>query len=83
MSPHYQDGDFVLLQSRFFKARLSPDRDIVFKHKKFGLMIKRIREINPVEKTVSVYGTHQDSSWTSEIGPVSFDSILGLKLHKV
>ena len=83
MSPHYEDGAFVLLLSRFFKSRLYPEQDIVFKHQKFGLMIKRIREINKPEKTVTVYGTHHDSSWTSEIGTVSFDSILGVKIFKV
>ena len=83
MSPYYKDGDYVVIYSMFLKLMLQENRDIVFKHQRLGLLIKRISRVNFAKKTVSVFGTGYGSSSTQKIGDVEFQNIIGYVIFKV
>ena len=82
MSPVYNHGDFVILLSRFFKRKIIPEKDVVFKHPFQGLMTKRIKSITKEDNTISVYGLSNDSISSRKLGQISILDIVGVVLKK-
>ncbi len=78
LSPFFVPGDYVLLVDlRFPFQRLAKDDFVVFKHPRFGRLIKKVISINHDLETVQVEGTNSDSVTSDQIGPVQFSDISG------
>ena len=82
MLPHYREGDFLFV-TRFFKPFfLKLAKDIIFTHSEFGLLLKRVIQIDKSRKILRVYGTGENSINSEEIGDVSFDQVEGVVIYK-
>lgn len=80
LAPHYQEGDFVIIvKIPFFLHinRLKEEDVIVFRHPKFGVMMKRIHYFSPQEGGIFVYGTHPSSVDSRQFGPIRQEDIIG------
>lgn len=78
MSPDFREGDFVVLTTGpFFLKRLKIGDVIIFKHKLYGMLIKRIASINPETAEVYVKGTRPDSLDSRRLGAIRHDAIRG------
>ena len=71
MSPDFQEGDFVALATApFFLKRLKIGDTIIFNHKLYGTLIKRIASFDPETAEAYVKGTRPDSKGSSIYEPV-------------
>ena len=78
MSPDFQDGDFVVLTTvPFFLNRLKVGDIIIFDHKLYGTLIKRIASFDPETAEAYVVGTRPDSLDSSRLGTIRPDAIRG------
>ena len=78
MSPDFQDGDFVLLATApFFLKRLKAGDTIVFQHKLYGTLIKRITSLDPETREAYVAGTSPESLDSRRLGTIRRESIRG------
>ena len=78
MSPDFQDGDFVVLTTvPFFLKRLKIGDTIVFEHKFYGTLIKRIASFDPETAEAYVEGTRPDSLDSRRLGAIRRDAIRG------
>jgi len=78
MSPDFQDGDFVVLTTiPFFLNRLKIGDTIVFEHKLYGTLIKRITSFDPVTAEAYVEGTRPDSLDSRRLGTIRRNAIRG------
>ena len=78
MSPDYQEGDFVLITiADFMRKRLKPGDVVVFEHKLYGTLIKRIASFDPSTAEVYVEGTRPDSLDSRRLGTIRRDAIRG------
>ena len=78
MSPDFQDGDFVVL-TRFpiLLNRLKIGDVIIFDHKLYGTLIKRIASFDPETAEAYVEGTHPDSLDSRRLGTIRRSAIRG------
>jgi signal peptidase I len=78
MSPDFRDGDFVLLTTiPFFLKRLKIGDTIIFEHKLYGTLIKRITSFDPETAEAYVEGTRPDSLDSRRLGTIRRDAIRG------
>lgn len=78
MSPDFQEGDFVIiLTARFILNRLKVGDDIIFTHKLYGTLIKRISSFDPNSAGVYVEGTSEDSLDSRRLGTIQREKIKG------
>ena len=78
MSPDFQDGDFVVLTTvPFFLNRLKVGDIIIFEHKLYGKLIKRIASFDPETAEAYVEGTQSDSLDSLRLGTIRRDAIRG------
>lgn len=78
MSPDFQEGDFVVLTTiPFFLNRLKTGDNIVFEHKFYGTLIKRIASFDPETTEAYVEGTNSDSLSSLRLGTIRRDAIRG------
>jgi signal peptidase I len=78
MSPDFQDGDFVILTTiPFYLNRLKIGDTIIFEHKLYGTLIKRIASFDPGTAEAYVEGTHTDSLDSRRLGTIRRDAIRG------
>lgn len=78
MAPTYQEGDYVLVANFSALIRwLNKGDVVVFNHPEYGLMIKAVGEVNPVQGTFTVLGTHPDSVDSRRFGPVQKEQLAG------
>ena len=78
MSPDFQEGDFVLLATApFFLPRLKVGDTIVFEHKFYGTLIKRIASFDPETAEVYIEGTGPDSLDSRRLGTIRRENIRG------
>ena len=78
MSPDFQDGDFVVLTTvPFFLNWLKIGDTIVFEHKFYGMLIKRIASFDPETAEAYVEGTRPDSLDSRRLGTIRRDAIRG------
>jgi len=78
MSPDFQDGDFVALATApFFLKRLKVGDTIIFDHKLYGMLIKRIASFDPETAEAYVEGTSSDSLDSRRLGTIRREAIQG------
>ena len=78
MSPDFQDGDFVALATApFFIKRLKVGDTIIFDHKLYGTLIKRIVSFDPETAEAYVEGTRSDSLDSRRLGTIRREAIRG------
>ncbi|MBN2147003.1 MAG: hypothetical protein JW726_06425 [Anaerolineales bacterium] len=78
LTPEYQEGDFVMISKiPFFFIPPRKGDTIAFRHPAYGLMIKRINEVEPASGNLFVLGTHPSSVDSREFGAISSGSVLG------
>lgn len=78
MSPDFQDGDFVALATApFFLKRLKVGDTIIFDHKIYGKLIKRIASFDPKTAEAYVEGTRPDSLDSRRLGTIRREAIRG------
>lgn len=78
MSPDFQEGDFVVLaRMPFLLKRLKTGDIIIFDHKLYGTLIKRIASFDPETAEAYVEGTRPDSLDSRRLGLIRRESIRG------
>jgi len=78
MSPDFQEGDFVVLTTvPFFLKRLKVGDTIVFQHKLYGTLIKRIVSFDPETAEAYIEGTRPDSLDSRRLGTIRRENIRG------
>ena len=78
MSPDFQEGDFVILiTAPLFLKRLKIGDTIIFGHKLYGTLIKRIASFDPETAEVYVEGTQPDSLDSHRLGTIRPEAIRG------
>ena len=78
MSPDFREGDFVVLATApFFLKRLKVGDTIIFKHKLYGTLIKRIASFDPETVEAYVEGTGPDSLDSRRLGTIRREAIRG------
>ena len=77
LAPEIQPGDFVLVSKiPFLFTPPSPGDVIAFHQPGYGLLIKRIQNINP-DGGVNVIGTHPESVDSRVFGAVRREDMIG------
>lgn len=75
LSPEYQEGDFVMIITvPFFLFK--PGYTVVFQHPAYGIMIKKILQLEP--QGLFVTGTHPNSLDSRQFGLIEPRSVLGM-----
>jgi len=78
MSPDFQDGDFVVLtRIPILLNRLKIGDIIIFDHKLYGTLIKRIASFDPETAEAYVEGTRPDSLDSRRLGTIRRSAIRG------
>jgi signal peptidase I len=78
MTPEYQEGDYVVLITLpFFVKRLKVGDTVVFEHKLYGTLIKRIASFDPETAEAYVEGTRPDSLDSRRLGTIRREKIRG------
>lgn len=78
LSPVYRDGDFVLINKiPFFLKKIKKGDIIVFDHKTYGRMIKKVDKVALDTGEIYVIGTHAQSVDSREFGPIHKEAVLG------
>ena len=78
MSPDFKEGDFVLLATApFFLRRLKVGDTIVFQHKLYGTLIKRITAFDPETAEAYVAGTGPESLDSRRLGTIRRENMRG------
>jgi len=77
LAPDYQEGDFVFVSKiPFLFAPPSPGDVIAFHQPGYGLLIKRIQQVNE-GNTLDVIGSHTGSIDSRAFGPVRRIDVVG------
>jgi signal peptidase I len=78
MSPDFQDGDFVIiLTAKLILNHLKEGDVIIFNHKFYGTLIKRITSFDPSNAGIYVEGTRPDSLDSRHLGTIRSENIKG------
>jgi hypothetical protein len=78
MSPDFREGDFVILATApFFLKRINIGDIIIFDHKVYGTLIKRIASFDPETAEAYVEGIRPDSLDSHRLGTIRHDAIRG------
>ena len=78
MSPDYQEGDFVLINTaNFVRKHLKVGDVVIFEHKLYGTLIKRIASFDPQTAEAYVEGTRSNSLDSRRLGTIRRDTIHG------
>ena len=78
MLPNYQEGDFVVLVTLpFFLKRLKVGDTIVFQHKLYGTLIKRIAAFDPETAEAYVEGANPEGLDSRRLGTIRRENIRG------
>jgi signal peptidase I len=78
MTPDFQEGDFVLIGTApFFLKRLKVGDTIIFQHKLYGTLIKRITAFDSVTREAYVAGTSPESLDSRRLGTIRRENIRG------
>jgi signal peptidase I len=78
MFPDFQQGDFVLIATTdIVRKRLKVGDIIVFEHKLYGTLIKRIASFDPETAEAYVEGIRPDSLSSLRLGTIRRDAIRG------
>ncbi len=78
LEPRYQEGDFVLVSKIPFLVRgPRPGDTVVFRHERYGRMIKLVERVMP-DGRLWVVGTRPVSVDSYEFGPVRAQDVEGM-----
>ena len=79
MSPNYHHGDYVLLlKSKRSLAALKPGDVVAFHQIAYGVMVKRVQEVEATSGLVTVIGDNPEHSTDSRLfGPVPVQDVIG------
>lgn len=78
MSPDFQEGDFVVLTTLpFLLKRLKVGDTIIFDHKLYGMLIKRIASFDPETAEVYVEAVKSNGLNSLRLGTIRRDFIKG------
>ena len=78
MSPDFQEGDFVILATApFILKHIKVGDIIIFDHKHYGTLIKRIASFDPETAEAYVEGTQPDSLDSHRLGTIRRENIQG------
>jgi phage repressor protein C with HTH and peptisase S24 domain len=78
LSPIFLPGDYVITsKSKFLIKEFRLNDFIVFFHPALGVLIKKILDIDPGEKTFKVAGTNPSSISSRSLGNVHQNDIIG------
>lgn len=78
MEPEFREGDFVMVSKLPLRTKyVRPGTHIAFIHSKYGMLIKKVQEYNPVRKLLWATGTSRFSIPSDEIGPIPVKNVLG------
>jgi len=78
LSPAFREGDFVLIAKiPFFLCPIREGDVIVFRHERYGVMIKRVAFLEPEMDEVFVLGEGENSTDSRKFGPISRKNVLG------
>lgn len=77
LAPEFQQGDFVLVSKiPFLFVPPSPQDVIAFHQPGYGLLIKRIQDINP-DGGIQVIGDHPESVDSRVFGAIRREDLIG------
>jgi signal peptidase I len=78
LEPSYHEGDFVLAVKIPFSAVFyRPGDVVVFRHKVYGTLIKRIDHLVDGGRRLYVLGTASSSVDSDDFGPISTSAVIG------
>ena len=78
MSPDFHEGDFVISTTLpFILKRIDVGDAIIFEHKLYGTLIKRIASFDPETAEAYVEGTNPDSLDSRRLGTIRRENIRG------
>src|SRR5262245_28908196 len=78
MEPEFREGDFVVISKLPLTLKyMRPGKRIAFVHSKYGMLIKKVQEYNPVLKLLWATGINRLSSHCDEIGPIPVKNVIG------
>ena len=78
MSPDFQEGDFVVLTNLpSVLGRIKIGDTIVFEHKLYGTLIKRIASFDPDTAEAYVEGTHPEGLDSRRLETIRRENIWG------
>lgn len=82
MSPEFNDGDYVLI-SRIpvLIGRIKIGSVLVFKSVKYGIMIKKVCDLDRYTGTFFFTGTNQQSLSSGKIGAIPEKDIIGAVVY--
>jgi nickel-type superoxide dismutase maturation protease len=82
--PAYNEGDFVLISKiPFIFNLIKPGDVVVFEHKVYGTMIKRVAQISPDRSLYTVIGSHEFSVDSRQFGAIERKAMLGKVMWRV
>ena len=78
MLPLLAEGDLALAVDWYWLVgRPQPGDRVVFQHPDYGILVKLVDELRPVQGQLMVRGTRPVSLDSQEFGPIPFDALLG------
>ena len=78
MSPEYNDGDYVLISRLpLLLRRIKVSDVLVFNSKKYGVLIKKVSQIDTFHRIIFFAGLNKKSLTTEQIGAVEKKDIIG------
>jgi signal peptidase I len=76
--PMYRHGDFVLVSKiPYFLGPITPGDVIVFRHKVYGTMIKKVQSVVPDKGEIYVVGNHENSVDSRQFGAINKRDVVG------
>lgn len=78
MMPMYQDRDFVLVSKIPYLVGTAKQGDVIaFRHKVYGTMIKKVKNVSPDKNEIYVTGTQENSVDSRRFGPITRPDVMG------
>jgi len=77
LTPKYQSGDYVCINTRVNKRSLKPGAIVVFQQPGYGILVKEVQEVYPDKDTCWLVGTIPESVDSREFGEVPVKNIIG------
>lgn len=78
MSPEYHNGDYVITSRLpLLMGMVKVNSVLVFKSQRYGLLIKKVAEIDHTDKKYFFKGTNPLSLTTEKIGAIDKKDIIG------
>jgi len=74
LEPEYREGDYVMVITFPF-FRLKRGDTVVLRHPQYGMLIKKIEQID--SDKIYVIGLHTDSVDSRRFGPIKHKSVIG------